>query len=411
MSTSRWPNLLFMLFLVSVLFSVQLPLPGVGSKFASINAVDFVVLAIGGLFVCHRTWTDEWEVELTVPTVTAGFCLLGSWILLTVAIAAVREPVPVLINVLWTLKWFEIAVFLFLAQSFADDVDWDRALKLLLGGGTLIAGIATVQNLTATETYAQSTVLWRNPNTMAVFLSLTALLGLLNGALWFNERPRRAGVSFLAGLSCLVGVLTAGSRSGMITLSVGGAIGFLLLRERLPTRELVTGIAGAGSFVLALLLATRPWILNRYLPVRTLDGELALNPTFFGGLENRFRLAREAVGLWVQQPIFGYGWFASPENPRVGYLDVLYSQLLVDLGAVGFVLAIGFYLLLVRAFLARITDESLTVPIAGAGWLVGMLAAGIGGAHARVPRLMFLFVFVLVATAALHSRDTRTFWA
>lgn len=411
MSCNRLVNLLFALFLVSILFSIQLPIPGVGSKYASINAVDFVVLAIGGVFVCQRTRTDEWEIELTVPKVTAGFCLLGAWILLTVAIAAVREPVSVLVNVLWTLKWFEIAVFLFLAQSFADDVDWDSVLTLLFGGGALIAVIATVQNITATSTYAQSTVLWRNPNTLAVFLALPALLGLLNGALWFRERPRRAWLSSLAGASCLVGVLTAGSRSGMITLVVGGSIGGVLLRERLPVRTLLAGIFGIISIVFPLLLATRPWILDRYLPVRLVDGTLALNGTFFGGLESRFRLTQEAIGLWIQQPIFGYGWLASPENPRVGFLDMLYSQLLVDLGAIGFVLAIGFYLILIRAFLVRITDNSLTVPVAGAGWLVGMLAAGIGGAHARVPRLMFLLVFLLVATAALYSRDTKAFWA
>jgi len=197
----------------------------------------------------------------------------------------------------------------------------------------------------------------------------------------------------------------------MITLVIGGSIGLLILRDRLPVRAFAAGIVAVVSFALPLLLATRPWIVSRYLPVTLTNGKLALNPVFFGGLESRFQLTKKALNLWTQQPIFGYGWFASPENPKVGYLDVLYSQLLVDLGAIGFVLALGFYLVVVRAFVTRISSSSLSVPTAGAGWLVGMLAAGIGGAHVRVPRLLFLLVFVLVAASSLYSRDTRRFWS
>ncbi|WP_424002666.1 O-antigen ligase family protein [Haloarcula salina] len=411
MSGDSWPNLLVTLFLISVLLSLQLPLPGVGSKYASINASDFVVVALGGLFLARRLRSDDWRIELTVPEVTGWFCLLGGWILVTILVAVVREPVSVFINVLWTLKWFEIAGLLVLVQSFSAAVDWDRALVVLTAGGALIAAVAVVQNITAAGTYAQSTVLWRNPNTMAVFLALPALLGLLNGALWVRERPRLAGLSFLAGAVCLVGVLTAGSRSGMITLFGGGTIGVVLLRDKLPVRTLITAVAGTASLVVPILLATRPWLFKRYLPLVLRNGELTLNPSFFHGLESRFQLTQEAIDLWVQQPIFGYGWFASPENPRVGYLDVLYSQLLVDLGAVGFVLAIAFYLVIVRTFIGRISDVSLVVPIVGASWLVGLLAAGIGGAHARVPRLLYILVVLLVAAAALETRDRRRFWA
>jgi hypothetical protein len=165
------------------------------------------------------------------------------------------------------------------------------------------------------------------------------------------------------------------------------------------------------SLFVPLLLATRPWLFKRYVPLVLINGEFGLNPSFFGGLESRLRLTQKAIGLMEQQPIFGFGWFASPENPRVGYLDVLYSQLLVDLGVVGFVLAIAFYLIVVRAFIIRISDVSLVVPVVGAGWLAGLLTAGIGGAHARVPRLLFVLVVLLVATAAFKERDYRLFWA
>jgi hypothetical protein len=402
---------LFALFLVSILFSLQLPLSGVGSEYASVNASDFVVLALGGVFLAQRIQTGDWRLKLSIPEVTVWFCLLGGWILATVLVAVIREPVSSLANVLWTLKWFEIAGLLVLAQSFSTAVDWDRMLTVLLAGGTLIAAVAVVQNITASGTYARATVLWRNPNTMSVFLALPALLGLLNGALWVREGPVRARLSFLAGTVCLVGVLSAGSRSGIITLLVGGTVGVVLLRDRLPVPTLVAAVVGTASLLIPVLLVTRPWLLNRYLPFILTDGELALNPSFFGGLEARFNLTKEAISLWVQQPIFGYGWFASPENPRVGFLDVLYSQILVDLGAFGFLFAIVFYLVFVRAFIVRISDVSLAVPVVGASWLVGLLAAGIGGAHARVPRLMFCLVILLVATAALESRDSRRFWA
>jgi len=411
MSRGRGPQLLFTLFLVAVVFSIQAPLPGVGSKYASVNASDGVLLCIAGLFVWRRARTGDWTVELTMPRMTSWFLIVGGWILVTVLVAVIREPVPVLANTLWALKWFEIVVLAVLVQSFASEIDWDRLLAVLIGGGVVVAVVGLFQSLTASSTFGRATVLWQNPNTMAVFLALPGLLSLLNGALWMGDRPRRARLSFSIGVICLLGLLSTGSRSGMVTLVVGMCLGVYLLRKRLPVRLFAGGLGGGLSVAGALVFTTRPWLIDRLIPIQLAGGTLRVNQAFVGGLESRSRLAIEAVDLWTRQPIFGYGWFASPENPRVGYLDILYTQLLVDTGAFGFILIMVFYLVVVRTFLASRTAESLVVPVAGASWMVGLLVAGIGGAHARVPRLMFLLVVVLAIAVAFRSRKTRTFWA
>lgn len=411
MSEDRTANLLFILFVLAVLFSVQFPLPNVGSKFASLNVSDLVLVCIGGLFLLRRTDYPEWNIRLFVPEVTLWFLVVTGWIIITVAVAVLRSSVSLLPNALWVLKWLEIGVFLFLSQSFAERIAWSHLFKFLLGGGALIGTIAAFRTITAEGTYTQATVLWQNPNTMAVFLVLPALLGLLNGAMWFKKRPRRGLQSLGPGSLCLLGVLTTGSRSGIIALVIGALTCTILLYGEKDVRLFTGSVFGGALIVGSVLYTLRPWLFSRYIPLELSDGGIVINQVFIGGLNSRFRLTREAIELWQQQPIFGYGWFASPENPMVGYLDVLYTQLLVDLGIVGFVLISVFYLEVVRGFVRRRVEVSRVVPTVGAGWVVGLLVAGIGGAHARVPRLMFLFVLLLVGAAALASSGRESFWA
>jgi len=404
-------DLLFSLFLFAVLFSIQVPLPGLGSDYASLNASDFVLVGICALFVWSRIRSGNWAIKLVLPRETTWFLIVGAWILLTVAIAVIREPVSVLINFLWTLKWFEITVLLILSQIFIESVRWDRIMKLLLGGGALIGAVAALQSLTATAAYAQPTVFWSNPSTLSVFLSLPTLLGLLNGVLWFSERPVRAGVSLAAGLLCLFGLFVTGSRAGIVTLVIGCAVCVYLLRDKLPVRMLLSSIAGTLLIVSPLLSIFRPWIFDRYIPIAIRNGRMSINNTFFNGLEARYQLTKKGFELWTQQPVFGYGWFASPENPRVGFLDMLYSQLLVDVGIVGFVFVILFYLIIANRFVWCQTRWSRVIPAVGSGWLVGLLGAGIGGAHVRVPRIMFLLIILLVASISLKNRGEQTYWA
>lgn len=409
--TSDWkPQFLFTVFLLSILFSIQYPLPGVGSKFASINAADIVLVGIGLFFVSELHLSDHSKIELGVPKVTGWFVILSVWIILSVIVAAIRGSVSVLPNVLWMLKWIEIGGFLLLTQIFSNRVDWGRLLNLLIVCGGVIGTVATFQTLTSTGQFTQSTVFWENPNTLAVFLALPTLLGILNGSSWSTTSYRKSIASYTLGTLSLLGLLTSGSRSGMITLVIGGAVAAVLLYSVLDIRIALGGPLAGGLIAGGSLLITRPWLLKRYIPIYMDNGNVTVNQAFIGGLESRLQLTRKAIDLWTDRPFIGYGWFSSPESPIVGYLDMFYTQLLVDIGIIGLAISLAFYISFFRSLVQRQASGCQVVPAVGAGWLAGLLAAGIGGAHARVPRIMFLLMILLVAASSLNSDDRELFW-
>ena len=402
------PQALFTALVLAVLFSVQFPLPGVDSQFASLNLSDLVVLVIFLAFLGERAVANDWTLSFPLARVTGLYVVVSAWIVVTVAVAVVREPVSVLASSLWTLKWLEILAVLVLAQQYQDEIDW-RALVWLLVGGALLIALTTIVHTATSSGWDQPTVFWRNPNTLGVFLGLPSLLCLVFGAIEFRWRPRLGAGALTAGLVFALAIVATGSRSGMITLVVGAAVAIVLAHHWIWTPALV-GSAGGGVVlgIGGLWITGRLTLLGKFFPTVTIqNGTIVFSGPGTGGLYSRYELFLKAIDLWFQQPIFGYGWLASPENPRVGYLDVLYSQLLVDVGLVGLVLVLALYLEIVRAFVSRRRLSSTALSIAGAGWVLGMLAAGIGGSHVRVPRLMFLLVLLLAAAAHLESEVSR----
>lgn len=400
------PQVLFTAFVLAVLFSLQFPLPGVDSQFASLNLSDLIVLLVFLAFVGERAVADDWTLSFPLPRVTGIYVLATTWIVLTVAVAVLREPVSVLPSVLWTLKWLEILAVFVLAQQYREEIDWRWVVGVLVGGALLIA-LATIVHTATSSGWAQPTVFWRNPNTLGVFLGLPSLLCLIFGAIRIRHEPRVGVIALVAGLALVLGVVATASRSGMITLVVGATVAVVLARHWISTPAIV-GSAGGGVVlgIGGLWITGRLTLLGKFFPTIALqDGAVVLSGPGTGGIYTRYELFLEAVDLWLQQPIFGYGWLASPENPRVGFLDVLYSQLLVDVGLIGLVLVIGLYLAMIRGFVSRRALSSPALCVAGAGWIAGMLAAGVGGSHVRVPRLMFLLVIVLAAAAHLASGE------
>jgi O-antigen ligase len=300
------------------------------------------------------------------------------------------------------LKWFEIFCLLILAQYHSDKVNWKWIVPLLVGSGVLLSLFAIFQ-LIRTDGWFRPSIFWQNPNALAIFLSLPALFCLLYGAIYIQKNIFKGIGLFFAGILLIIGIGSTGSRTGFIVLFTGGLVLIAFYYEQIPIRPLLGAVAASVTMsTIILIIADRTNFLLRFLPqIATSSGSVTIQPP--PGITGRYQLIQKGIDLWIQQPVFGYGWFSSPENPNVGFLDFFYVQVLVDLGIVGFVLVMLFYANFIREFLYQAYASREAVSVVGAGWLIGIMAGGIGEAWPRVPRFMFLLILLLITSKNVDS--------
>jgi O-antigen ligase len=164
----------------------------------------------------------------------------------------------------------------------------------------------------------------------------------------------------------------------------------------------LTAVTSSFAF---LLFADRTNFVKRFFPKISIEDGRVVSIQPPPGIEGRYQLIEKGLDLWAQRPIFGYGWFSSPENPNVGFLDFFYVQILVDTGIIGFTLILIFYFQFFRSFTINSQSYPKVISVVGGGWLAGILAGGIGEAWPRVPRLMFLLILLVVASSELNGKE------
>jgi O-antigen ligase len=300
------------------------------------------------------------------------------------------------------LKWFEIFSLLILAQYHSDKVNWKRIVPLLVGSGVLLS-LSAIFQLIRTDGWSRPSIFWQNPNALAIFLCLPTLFCLLYGSIYI-QRDIVKGISlFFAGVLMVIGIGSTGSRTGFIVLFTGALVLIAFYYKQIPIRHLLGAMSASITLsTILLIVADRTNFVLRFLPeISTSAGSLTIQPP--PGIVGRYQLIQKGIDLWIQQPVFGYGWFASPENPNVGFLDLFYVQILVDLGIIGFILVMLFYANFIREFLHQAHASPEAVSVVGAGWLIGIMAGGIGEAWPRVPRLMFLLILLLITSKNANS--------
>jgi len=198
-------------------------------------------------------------------------------------------------------------------------------------------------------------------------------------------------------------VITTGSRSGIFGLIVALTVFSLITyKSWSKTDYFALTVAGVTS------VATLPFIVDPAVLYRLISwisfrgGQFVLTES---SAANSFRiraqLVEKAIELFQQQPIFGYGWFAVPS--RVGYLDVYYTIILVELGIVGAILYLLFSLSIIRSWIVDYRNGAVIAGAAGAAWYCGLLAQSVGGAFPRVPQIMLLTFIVLISSRSIAA--------
>lgn len=376
-----------------IVFSIEMPLNIAGSAYASINSEDFAVLLVFGLFLFDHIRRRDWRIGIRFPRVTAFMALVTGWIVLGVLIAEVRSSATA--SLLWTLKWFEGLVFFIVIQDQLDSDSGTLVVRALLFSGILLATYAVVASLLGGY---RIRVFFGNPNTLSGFFILIALVCLTYG---FTINDRTAVMYYAASILAILAVLSTGSRSGLLGLISGIVFFGLLTNSRYSRRQL--GISGGGVlmafFSAVFIIQEDVWRrLTGWFTVE--NGRIMLADTPVArSFRIRLNLIDKAIALFQQRPIIGHGWFASPS--RVGFLDVHYTTLLVELGIVGFILMMLLYVSLIRAWVNARKEGIFMLASAGAAWYGALLVQSIGGNFPRNPQTVLLTLLFLTATEAV----------
>jgi hypothetical protein len=375
-----------------IVFSVEIPVFQSIAKAASINSEDFAVLLLSLAALVSIIRTNESQLPLSLPLVTAMFAIVGAWIVLTLIIATTRSEVSTIASWLWALKWFEVLTLLLVAQLL---INRERAHQirqtLLLAGG----GVSFVA-LISTASY-RSEVFFNNPNTLASFLVLIILLAGAHMLVVNNHLWAYAAIGFAAASA----LLTTGSRSGFVALFVGIIMTVLLFKEYISWWHIVsvTSTGVVGAIVTPLFL--KPDLFIRLFGfVDFQDGQITLSSREMastGSINTRIELIYKGIDLFVAQPVFGYGWLAAPT--RVGVLDNYYLALLVDIGVVGAILVGVLTLVIFRVFF-RAKSSAPILGGVGVAWWTALHVQALTGPFPRAPQLLFLTVLLLCATVA-----------
>lgn len=399
-STKAKLGVLYTIITLCIVFSTELPIQSLHSisSYASINSEDIAVLLVTVVLLWSYFRSDDWEITIEYPVATISFIAVTTWIFITVVAAIVRADSSVLSSFLWSFKMVEILIFFIVIQQQVDRDVGATILHTLNISGVLLALASVGVKLIGVD---RVRIFWGNPNILASFFILIVLLNL--SQVIVNDRPIRKFIHYVATLITLLAILTTVSRSGVLGLLFGGAVLVILLRDRISATQIAGGIGLGVTGLMAAPLLIDVNNAKRFVNwIKFENGQLVLADTAAAGsFEIRLQLIQYALDLFIEQPFFGYGWFAAPS--RVGWLDVYYTVLIVEIGIIGFFLFFWFHASLLSIWFRARSQGAFVYGSAAIGWYIGLLVQSIAGPFPRVPLMLFLTVLVVVAVSAVSE--------
>jgi hypothetical protein len=393
---------LYILVVTLFVFSLEFPLNSLASvtKAASINTEDFAVVLLLGVIIADCARTGDWSIRLTLPRLTMLVLVISGWIMVTIIISSFRSEHAITPSLLWTLKWFEVVVFFILLQHHMDREHGYVVLRAINICGLILATVAVVLTLFGHD---RIRIFFDNPNVLSVLFNLILIMNLsrliISRDLW--------SILLYSGTTVLsaIGLLTTISRSGLLGAIVGSVILLILMRKEFMRWHLAVGVlASVGAVVSAASVLGQRGIerLTEWITFRNGVPMLADTPAAVS-FEIRLRRIQYAIDLFIDQPLFGYGWYAAPS--RVGYIDVYYATLAVELGIVGIALFTLFHLGVLRRWFYARSHGAFVIGSAIVSWHSGLLAQAVGGSFPRIPHILFLTLLVLVGVWAAAMED------
>jgi O-antigen ligase len=175
-------------------------------------------------------------------------------------------------------------------------------------------------------------------------------------------------------------------------------------------------LALCAFIVLAVGLLT--WLGGSELAERVASIHNGTRTELSGG--TRLTIDRDALRMFAQKPILGWGLGVFPEiypqfsslstNVQVGMAHNDYLQLLVEMGALGFVTVLWFLLTLFRSALKKLKrgppDSNTTMTLAAMLGVTGILVHSFVDSNLQIPANAAFF-YVLCAIGTMEPRFDR----
>ncbi|QLD86845.1 O-antigen ligase family protein [Natronomonas halophila] len=292
-----------------------------------------------------------------------------------------------------------------------------RDLNVLLSYAVAAAVISAILTLHAEN--SRGTVLNINENLMGFSLVVGFVL-LLALSIDITHDRRRYGLLGLS-IPLIAGVIVSGSRGAYLVLAavLCCSVAVFLYDDGLPTlapRRLILGVVGVGAIVVAVFKMGDPaYYLERFgrlVYILDPDGNSSAR-----SISIRLGLYRTGLRMFVERPLFGYGFGTFPEyaaNHPPLFLrrgpHGLYISVLAQLGAVGVALLTAWILHLCRLVVNGYRGyedlerrERIRFGVLGAG-VVGVLVQGVA-VDVLAWKPMWLIIGFILAQFELRKKN------
>lgn len=381
---------------LSVIYSIEIiSLLGGVSDYASINTEDFATLFLLVYVFITILLKKEYRFEISMPSVVTSFIIVAIWLLISNILVNVSYNITAAASYLWLLKWIEIIIFFILIQYIMTKDSYKIAVYVIMFSGIAIGFVGLLS-----YDGDRLRLVFGNPNTLAAFFILPALYFLANLIVEDNYRLFYA-VGFLVVSFSLI---MTGSRSGMLGLISGTLILLYLVRDYLSVRHILQSIPLVLILLILIPLYAGGRAISRFINIIVIqDGSIRIaETTATDPIFSRVDRTKQGIDLFIESPIFGHGWFASPS--RILFLDVHYTTILVETGIVGAVLFAILYLMIFKSFYFARVEGSYILGSVGFAWFGGLLVHSVGDNPTTTPHIQF--VLLLFLTCAVISAQS-----
>jgi O-antigen ligase len=244
---------------------------------------------------------------------------------------------------------------------------------------------------------------------MEMLTPIPLVISLIGGV-----RGRSRALALLAAAVMASTIFLSGSRGGMAAFAVQMILlAAFLLKQR---KNWTAPFALAGFLALSLMLLL--WLGGGDLA----DRLASVHTDTRGDLSEATRVTidRDALKIFAQKPLMGWGlgvfgviypsYSSLSTNLQVGMAHNDYLQLLVEMGAMGFVIVLWFLVTLFRSAMGKLSDGSpntnTAATLAALLGISGILVHGLVDFNLQIPANAALF-YVLCVVAAMEPCSSR----